>query len=114
MLTEEEQKFVAYWQVQRTKKRRIGFNLGFPLGVLIVAGIFINVVSGWYSRANAALSSDFSTILVILLAGVGIVIFLTFFSAQYQKEQNEQRYKELLAKKERTENETKSDNGEKM
>jgi hypothetical protein len=99
MLTQEEQQFLAYWSVQRTKKRKSGFNIGFPLGVFIVLGIFISVVTGWHKQAAMALRSDSSTILVIVLAAVAIVVFVSVFAARYQQEQQEQRYKELLAKK---------------
>lgn len=99
MLTKEEEQFLAYWSVQRTKKRKSGFNVGFPLGVLMVLGIFISIVTGWHKQAAAALRSDSSSILVIVLAGVAIVVFISVFAARYQQEQQEQRYKELLMKK---------------
>jgi predicted anti-sigma-YlaC factor YlaD len=98
MLTNDENKFLAHWAVQRTKKRRAGFNVGFPLGVLMVLGIFINIVTGWHKQAAAALRSDSSTILVIVLAAVAIVVFMSVFASRYQWEQKEQRYQELLAK----------------
>jgi uncharacterized membrane protein YoaK (UPF0700 family) len=99
MLTKEEQQFLDYWAVQRTKKRRLAFNVGFPIGVLIVFGIFISIVTGWHKQAAITLRSDSSTILVIVLAAIAIVVFMSVFAARYQKEQHEQRYKELLAKK---------------
>jgi uncharacterized membrane protein YoaK (UPF0700 family) len=99
MLTKEEQQFLNYWEVQRTKKRRLAFNVGFPLSVLIVLGIFISIITGWHKQASIALRSDSSTILVIVLAAVAIVVFMSVFAARFQQEQHEQRYKELLAKK---------------
>lgn len=99
MLTKEDQQFLAYWSVQRTKKRRSGFNIGLPLGVLMVLGIFVSIITGWHKQALAALRSDLSTILVIVLAAVAIVVFISLFAGRYQWEQREQRYKELLAKK---------------
>jgi uncharacterized membrane protein len=99
MLTPEEEKFVAYWSVQRTKKRRPAYNTGFRLGVFIVAAIFISIVTGWHKRAIAALRSDASTILVIVIAAVLIVVFISLFAGRYQWEQREQRYKELAVKK---------------
>lgn len=102
MLTKEEQDFVTYWSVQRTKKRKAGFNIGFPLGVAIVLGIFLSMVTGWHKQATAALRSDSSTILVIVIAAAAIVVFMSVFAARYQWEQREQRYKELMAKQETT------------
>ena len=107
MLTKEEQQFLDYWSVQRTKKRKIGFTIGFPLAVLVVAGIFLSVITGWHKQAMMVLRSDSSSILVIVLAAIAIVVFITVFSIRYQREQYEQRYNELLAKKkagERSEN----------
>ena len=99
MLTKEEQQFLDYWSVQRTKKRRIGTGFGFPLAVLLVLGIFVSIITGWHREAMAVLRSDPSTILVIVGAAIGIVVFITVFSMRYQWEQREQRYKELLVKK---------------
>ena len=103
MLTNEEQKFITYWSVQRTKANRPGWNTGFRLGVFITAAIFISIVTGWHKQATAALSSDYSTILVIVFAAVGIVVFVSVFAGRYQREQREQRYNELLAKQDAAE-----------
>lgn len=101
MLTAEEQKFVSYWSVQRTKKRRPGYTIGFRLGVLIVAATFVSVVTGWHKRAISALRSDSSAILVIVVALLLVVVFISVFAGRYQWEQREQRYAELVAKQNR-------------
>jgi len=102
MLTADEEKFIEYWAVERTKKKSVfKYTLGLPLGVLMITLVFINLISGWDKRATAVLRSNTSFIIVILIACVGIVVFLTIFSSRYQWEQKEQQYKELLAKKER-------------
>jgi flagellar basal body-associated protein FliL len=98
MLTKEEQAFIDFWRVQRTQKGKKGRNVGFSLGVLIVLLIFFSVITGWHQRAMMALRNDYSTILVIGLAAVAIVVFMSVFSSRYQWEQREQRYNELLAK----------------
>ena len=99
MLTKDEELFLEQWAVRRTKKRRTGFNVGFPVGVLIVFAIFINIITGWHKQAASALRSDSTSILVIVIAAVGIVVFMSVFAARYQWEQKEQRYNELLVKK---------------
>ncbi len=100
MLTANEEKFLEYWEIERTKKKSMfKFSMGLPLGVLMIALVFINVVSGWDKRAMAVLRSNTSFILVIVVACIGIVVFLTIFSSRYQWEQKEQQYKELMAKK---------------
>jgi hypothetical protein len=101
MLTAEEEKFIEYWGKERTKKRSLfKYTLGLPLGVLMIALVFINVISGWDKRATAVLRSNTSFVLVIVIACIGIVAFFIIFSSRYQWEQKEQQYKELLAKKE--------------
>jgi ABC-type dipeptide/oligopeptide/nickel transport system permease component len=107
MLTEKEEQFIAYWRTQRDRKQRAGFAIGLPLGVLIVAALFINILTGWHKQGAAALSSDYSTILVIVIAAIAIVIFMTRFASSYLWEQREQRYNELLAKKGASQNNSK-------
>jgi cytochrome c biogenesis protein CcdA len=101
MLTAQEEQFIAYWEKERTKKKSLfKYSLGLPLGVLVIALLFVNIMSGWDKRATAVLKSNTSYILVIVLASIGIVVFFVIFSSRFQWEQREQQYKELLAKKE--------------
>ncbi|HEY6503916.1 MAG TPA: hypothetical protein VIZ28_08080 [Chitinophagaceae bacterium] len=108
MLTEEETRFVEYWEANRLRRRR-GYRqlaLGLPLAALIMAALFINFFSGWYKRADMVMrsqsrSSQGSLILVIVVAALLIVVFTTVFSIRHQWDRHEQRYKELLVKKER-------------
>lgn len=111
MLTKNEEDFIAYWAANRERKKKSiwQFSFGLPLGVMIVLLLFVNIASGWYKRADMLLRSNASLIITILIAAVGIVIFISVFSAKYQWEQNEQRYQELLYKKKHSEeNETQS------
>jgi len=106
MLTEEEARFVEYWEANRLRRKRSfrQWAVGLPLSVMIMAAIFINFFSGWYKRADMELrsksqSSQASLILVVVIAGVLIVVFTTVFSIRHKWDQFEQRYRELLAKK---------------
>lgn len=101
MLKPEEERFIEYWASNRLKRKKSIFQaaIGLPLAVLIVLAIFINLVLGWYKRADMEIRTDSSLIIVILIACAGIVAFITFFAARYNWEQNEQQFKELLAKK---------------
>jgi|SRR5438093_8074120 len=100
MLTRQEQEFISYWEANRLQKKRFlrQFSIGLPLSVAIVAAIFVNLFSGWYKQADMIVRTHSSVIIVILLAAVGIAVFMTIFSGRYQWEQNEQRYQELKAK----------------
>ena len=101
MLTEEEEKFVEYWQYHRLRKRKVlkQLSVGLPLAVVIAAAIFINFFSGWDKRAQMVINSSPSLILVVLIACLIIVVFITIFSVRHNWDLNEQRYRELLARR---------------
>jgi hypothetical protein len=96
-MTEEEKRFVAFWQEQRLRKKQYlrRFSIGFPLGVLVAAAILVNFLSGWYKRADAALHADSSVIVVVVVALSAIVAFITVFSAHHQWDRNEAEYQRL-------------------
>lgn len=100
MLTDEEIKFIDYWERNRFRKKKVLKQLfvGLPLGVLLVTAIFINFFSGWDKRAEMIVNADPSLILVIIIAALLIVIFIAIFSVRHKWEMNEQRYRELLSR----------------
>ncbi len=100
MLTTEEKDFIVYWKENRDKKKRSlrQYTIGLPMGVLIIAALFANIITGWHKRAAMVLQSSGSMILTVVIAAIGIVIFITIFSVRHKWEQHEQRYKELLVK----------------
>ncbi len=104
MLTPQEEQFINYWEKTRTQKKRSVWQLsiGMPFAVFIVLALFVNMLSGWNERAEMIIRTNSSVLITILIAGLGIVIFISYFSANYRWEQNEQQYQELLAKKKRT------------
>jgi len=101
MLTKEEEEFVVYWEQNRLKKKKIfrQLSVGLPMGVLLSVGILVNYLSGWYKRADMMIRVDASEILVVLIAILLIVVFVVIFSARHSWDMNENRYKELLIKK---------------
>jgi len=101
MLTEDEKKFVDYWQHNRVRKKKVlkQLSVGLPLGVLLVAAVFINVFSGWDKRAQMIINTDPSLIIIIIVASLLIVVFVAIFSVNHKWDLNEQHYKELLARR---------------
>jgi membrane protein YdbS with pleckstrin-like domain len=102
MWTEQERKFVEYWETNRLKKKKIfrQLSVGLPLSVTLVFAIAVNFFSGWYKRADMEIRSQSSLVLLVVIAGVLIVVFMTVFSAKHKWDMNEQRYRELMSKKE--------------
>ncbi len=104
MLTADEEKFLIWWKENREneKKPLKKLSLGLPLGILIGVGILLNFLSGWYTRATMVANSQ-STPLVLIIAIILIALFCSFFYKQHQWEMNDQRYRELVFKKEKQE-----------
>jgi membrane protein YdbS with pleckstrin-like domain len=102
MLTENEKRFIEYWEANRLRKKKIWrqLSVGLPMASLLVMAIAVNFFSGWYKRADMAIRSDSSIILVLLIAAILIVVFITIFSARHRWDMNEQHYRELLSRKE--------------
>ncbi len=105
MLSDQEEAFIIYWAANREKQKRTfrQFLLGIPLALLFVIPITLNFFSGWYKRATMMRDTPDFNPGVLLLALILIVVFVAIFSRKFKWEQNEQRYIELLAKKERLE-----------
>jgi glycopeptide antibiotics resistance protein len=105
MLTDQEEAFIKYWAANREKQKRTfrQFLLGIPLALLFVVPITLNFFSGWYKRAAMIRGTQDFNPGVLLLALILIVVFIAIFSRKFRWEQNEQRYIELLAKKDKHE-----------
>lgn len=103
MLTEQEKGFIGYWEQNRLKKKRLLWQLaaGLPLGALLAGTIFLNYFSGWHKRAEMKLWANSSGSLVVIVALLLIIVFIVVFSSRHRWDMNEQRYKELMAKKDR-------------
>lgn len=101
MLNDQEKEFIAFWEANRLRQRQFikYIQYGLPLGVAIGFGILVNLVSGWYKQASMIVNADPSLILVLLVALVLIIVFISIFTVRHRWELNEQRYKELVAKR---------------
>jgi uncharacterized membrane protein len=101
MLTKEEKDFIIYWEANRLRRKKVlkQLSVGLPFGVVLVCAIMLNLFSGWDKRAAMITNSEPSVIPVVLIAAVLIVVFIVIFSVRHQWDQHEQRYKELLARR---------------
>lgn len=102
MFTEQENKFIIWWEGNREKQRKSfkQYLSGFSKGIGISMAIVLIVASGWYTRANMEANSKLNTI-IFVIALLGIAVFMAWLSQNYKWEQNEQQYLELMAKKKR-------------
>jgi hypothetical protein len=101
MLNDQEKEFIAFWETNRLRQRKFikYVQYGLPLGVAIGFGILANLVSGWYKQASMIVNADPSLILVLLIALILIIVFISIFTVRHRWDLNEQRYKELLSKR---------------
>lgn len=107
MYTNEEIRFIQYWEANRQRRKR-GFRqlaVGLPLATVLAVAIFVNFFSGllWYRKADAELKSQpyqsqGTLILVVIVALLLIVVFVTIFSVRHKWDIHEQRYLELKAR----------------
>jgi hypothetical protein len=100
MLSPEEKRFVERWSVERTKKKNWlrRYTIGLPLGVGLIVLISINLLTGWHKPAAMAIKNNTSVLLVIIIAAIGIVVFVTWFGYNHQWDQKEEQYQHLLKK----------------
>lgn len=100
MLSQQNKDFLRYWEENRLNKKRFlrQFSIGLPVGVLLVVLVFINLLSGWYKKAEMQLRSNSSLIPVVIVALLITAVFIAIFSSKHKWEQNEQRYQELKRK----------------
>lgn len=100
MLSKEEENFIKYWETDRLRRKKLVRKLamGLPLAVLIVVAILVNLFSGWHKEADMEVRSNGSLILIIIIAAILIVVFITVFSERHKWDINEQRYQELLGR----------------
>lgn len=101
-LTKEEERFISFWEQNRYRKKKVfrQLSIGLPMAVILIAAIFINFFSGWFKRADAVLRREQSSlILVLIVASLIIVVFIVIFSVKHKWDLNEQLYRELINKK---------------
>ncbi len=100
MLTEQEEKFIQWWEENRESQKKSfkQFFKGLSRGLAISCGIVFIVIIGWYKRANMEANSQMS-ISIFLIALIGIAVFMAWLYQNYQWEMQEQQYLELKARK---------------
>ncbi|TAD84359.1 MAG: hypothetical protein EAY75_13300 [Bacteroidetes bacterium] len=105
-LTPKEEAFLNYWSTNRLRKKRVWYQLlvGLPLGLLFGVVIMVNFYSGWYKRADMMVNNQRFNPVVLYIAVIAIAVFMAVFSKKFQWDQYEQRYRELLFRQQKNEN----------
>jgi hypothetical protein len=101
MLNEQERQFLAYWEANRLREKKINKQLllGLPIGLLFAVPVLILLFSGkfWYTRANMEANTQGSPV-ILMIAVICIAVFVGVFYKRHQWDQREQHYLELKAK----------------
>jgi membrane protein YdbS with pleckstrin-like domain len=98
MVTNEERKFIDYWEKNNAKQKRLLYQLavGLPIGLVFGLPIMISLIfSDWYKNMQFISASQ---VTVILIAVLGIAVFFALFRMKHKWDMNEQFYKELKFK----------------
>ena len=111
MISEKEIAFLRYWESHREIENTFISKLtrGFPMALLFGLPIILLVVvvrlflPEWYMKISGTSPGMFIT---AILAMLGVVIFYAYFRMQYKWEMNEQLYKELKSKENKSYNQT--------
>ncbi len=98
MLNDREKQFIAYWEENRLKEKKLLKQLmvGIPVGLLFATPVLISVFSSrfWYKRADAVAISQVNPV-VLIIAVLAITAFVAIFHKRHQWEMREQQYLEL-------------------
>ncbi len=99
--TDDEKRFIEYWEQNRAKEKKILNQLliGLPLGILFAAPVLLNLFFGWYKRAEMQANSRLNPI-VLITALMLIIVFVAIFSRRHKWDLKDQHYRELIARKE--------------
>lgn len=100
MLSAQEEKFIAYWEKNRDREKKLlrQLYIGMPVGLLIGLGIMLSLSTGWYERADMVANSQLNPN-VLTIGIVAIAVFTGIFYKKYRWDMNEQHYRELMARK---------------
>lgn len=96
----DDVRFFEYWTNNRDKERgsKKVFLVGLSSGFAIGGAVLIAILSGWYPRATMEANSKMSAF-VLFLAILLISVFIAFIYQKFKWEMLEQRYLEIVAKK---------------
>ena len=102
MITDQEKLCIEYWEKNRDREKKTWYQLAFglPIGLVFALPILLSVIfHDWYKNMVFISSSE---ITVVMVAVLGIAVFYALFRMKFKWEMNDQLYKELKFKEERS------------
>jgi len=106
MLNDREKQFIAYWEQNREKEKKVlkQLILGIPIGLIFATPVLISVFSSrlWFKRADSVAISQVNPV-VLIVAILAIAGFVAIFYKRHQWEMREQQYLELKAREQQEE-----------
>jgi MFS superfamily sulfate permease-like transporter len=103
MLSEKDKEFMAYWEREKESRNSFSAKLtgGIPMAALFSVPILLFITAvylffpEWYTKISSRLPGS---IFIIVLAVMICILFFSYFRMQYKWEMNEQLYRELKNK----------------
>jgi len=100
MLSNDEEKFLSWWEINGQKQKISSRPLftGLSAGIVLGISLVLMLASGWDQRATMVANSKLSSV-ILVLAIIIISVVMAFLYRKFRLEMQEQRYLELKAKK---------------
>lgn len=98
MITDQEKEFIAFWEMNRDRQKKLFYRLliGLPTGLIFGLPILLTLIfNDWYKNLYFISSSE---VIVVIIAVLAIAVFYGLFKMKFKWEENEQLYKELKFK----------------
>lgn len=112
MTTEEEEKFIHYWEEKREEEAKLPVQLlkGLPIGLLFALPVFLLLFSSrfWYKRAEVVATTHLNPY-VFSFAIFIIVLFMAVFYKKHQWDRKEQQFLEFKARRNSADTNTSQD-----
>ena len=104
MVTEDEKKFIEYWETNREHQSKFMTQLisGIPVGIFFSVPVLIILYTGrfWYKRADMLINTQLNPLLMGIAIFI-IAVFVAVFYKRHQWEMKEQQYLEFKNKEKR-------------
>jgi hypothetical protein len=106
MVTEDEKKFIDYWEANRVHQKKFLTQLiaGIPMGLLFALPVFLLLFSArfWFKRADMIANTQLDPVTISLAIFI-IAVFFGVFNKKHQWDMKEQQYLEFKAKEKQQE-----------